>query len=345
MVEKFSNIFYRKLDLVSIRWYFMKKIGIIVTDTEDWTARALIDASRKRGFSTFILDLRTAEVSINSTNIKSTFYAKAGNISLLDFDALIVRDMGTGAFDGVSLRFDILRELEAGGIPVINSPEAIQNAANKYHASYLLAEAGLPTPKTVAVQSLDSALRQISKFGDSVIKPTFGYKGKNIARIKDGELRFSDRKAESVPMEIALEKLLEERGMLYIQEFIENPGRDIRVFVVGGFTIGAIYRKAAAGSWVNNLSQGGCIDRCALTYEQKEIAEKASLAIGATFAGVDIIECFKGIPNVENDKEENEIVRTSKILEINGTPSGKGIFDALGINSADYILDKIQEFL
>ncbi len=323
----------------------MKKIGIIVTDPEDWTTRALIDASRKRGFSPFILDLRIAEVSINSTSIKSTVYFKAGNISLLDFDALIVRDMGTGAFDGVSFRFDILRELEAGGIPVINSPEAIQNAANKYHASYLLAEAGLPTPKTVAVQDLGSALRLVSKFGDSVIKPTFGYKGKNIARIKDGELRFSDRKPESVPLETALEKLLEERGMLYIQEFIENPGRDIRVFVVGDSVIGAIYRKAAAGSWVNNLSQGGSVDRCILTYEQKEIAEKASIAIGTTFAGVDIIECFNGILNVENGKEYNGIEQTSKILEINGTPSGKGIFDALGINSAEYILDNIQDIL
>jgi len=86
----------------------MKKIGIIVTDPEDWTAQALINASRKIGFSPFILDLRTAEVSINSTSTKSTVCFKAGNISLLDFDALIVRDMGTGAFEGVSFRFDIL---------------------------------------------------------------------------------------------------------------------------------------------------------------------------------------------------------------------------------------------
>ena len=90
-----------------------------------------------------------------------------------------------------------------------------------------------------------------------------------------------------------MQRLLEERGMLYIQEFIENPGRDIRVFVVGGTAIGAIYRKAATGSWVNNLSQGGSADRCVLTNEQKELAEKASLAIGTTFAGIDIIEQFE----------------------------------------------------
>ena len=34
-----------------------------------------------------------------------------------------------------------------------------------------------------------------------------------------------------------------------------------------------------------------------------------------------------------------------KILEINGTPSGKGIYDAWGINPAEYILDYIKNIL
>lgn len=268
----------------------MKKIGIAITDPEDWTARALITAAKEKGFFPFILDLRIAEVSISSKTSEPATLFKAGEILLSDLDALIVRDVGAGAFEGVSFRFDILRELEAGGVTVMNSPEAIQNAANKYHASYLLARAGLPVPETVAVQSVEAALRAASGFGDAVIKPVFGYKGKDIARVKDGEIRFSDRKTGPGTVEEILEKLLEERGMLYIQEFIENPGRDIRAFVVGGKAIGAIYRKAAAGSWVNNLSRGGSADRCVLAEEQKEIAEKAALAVGTTFAGIDIIE-------------------------------------------------------
>ena len=323
----------------------MKKIGIIITDPEDWTARALINAARIKGFSPLVIDLRTADVNINSTTPKSTVHFKAGDLSLPDLDAIIVRDVGAGAFEGVSFRFDILRELEAGGVPVINSPEAIQNAANKYHASYLLAEARLSAPETVAVQNMEAALRVISRFGDSVIKPVFGYKGKDIARIKDGEIRFSDRKAESVSLEASLERLLEERGMLYIQEFIENPGRDIRVFVVGGTAIGAIYRKAATGSWINNLSQGGSADRCVLTNEQKELAEKASLAIGTTFAGVDIIEGCGKKANEEHGKDCSAKESSPKILEVNGTPSGKGIYDAWGINPAEYIMEYIKNIL
>ena len=140
--------------------------------------------------------------------------------------------------------------------------------------------------------------------------------------------------------------------MLYIQEFIENPGRDIRIFVLGGSAIGAIYRKAVPGSWVNNLSQGGSADRCVLTDEQKELAEKASLAIGTTFAGVDIIEGIWGKINKansqvgkDNPEECDEKECTTKILEVNGTPSGKGIYDAWGINPAEHILEYIQNIL
>ena len=322
----------------------MKKIGIVITDPDDWTARALIDAAKIKGFSPCALDLRTAEVSMDSTIPKSVHF-KAGDLTLSDLDAIIVRDVGAGAFEGVSFRFDILRELEAEGIPVINSPEAIRNAANKYHASYLMAKACLPAPETVAVQDMEAALNVISRFRDSVIKPVFGYKGKDIARVKSGKVLFSDRKIEAISLEASLERLFEEREMLYIQEFIENPGRDIRAFVVDGTAIGAIYRKAAEGSWVNNLSQGGSADRCILTSEQKELAEKASLAIGTIFAGIDIIEGYIKNVSIENIKDCGAKKSLPKILEVNGTPSGKGIYDAWGINPAEYIVEYIKNIL
>ncbi|MDD3318222.1 MAG: tetrahydromethanopterin:alpha-L-glutamate ligase, partial [Methanosarcina sp.] len=79
----------------------MKKLGIIITDPEDWTARALTVAAEKKGFSPFVLDLRAAEVSMSSATEelaakKSTAVFKVGDVKLCDLDAIIVRDAGAG---------------------------------------------------------------------------------------------------------------------------------------------------------------------------------------------------------------------------------------------------------
>jgi tetrahydromethanopterin:alpha-L-glutamate ligase len=82
-----------------------------------------------------------------------------------------------------------------------------------------------------------------------------------------------------------------------------------------------------------------------LTEEQKELAEKAALAIGTTFAGVDIIEGFAEKIDKEIEIKPNQIEEKPQILEVNGTPSGKGIFDAWGINPAEYIINYIENIL
>jgi len=298
----------------------MKKIGIAVTDPDDWTARALVNAAQQRNIEPSVINLHNADVMI-----RSDVGYSANGIDLSELDALIVRDVGAGAFEGVSFRFDILRQLEMDGTLIINTPEAIQNAANKYHSTCLLAKANLPVPLTEAVQSTGDALNAIAEFGDAIIKPVFGYKGIGIVRIKNGTAYGTDNRECPQSVEQLISDLLNEKGMLFIQEFIANPGRDIRAFVVNGNVIGAIYRTAPAGSWINNISQGGTAARCVLSPAQEEICTRAAETIGTVFAGVDIIEGTS----------------QAVILEVNGTPSGAGIYNAWGINAADHILDYI----
>ena len=122
---------------------------------------------------------------------------------------------------------------------------------------------------------------------------------------------------------------MEKNGLIYIQEFIANPGRDIRVFIINNKVVGSIYRIAPEGCWINNLSQGGTAKPCKLTDEQENLSLKASKVIGTTYAGVDIIE---------GDKPY--------VIEINGTPSGKGIFEATGVDVtvgiAEYLMDLVS---
>ncbi|NYT18731.1 MAG: RimK family alpha-L-glutamate ligase [Methanosarcinales archaeon] len=307
----------------------MKKIGIIVTDPDDPTAIAFGKACQKNNVEHQIMDLREARVSIEN---KTQW--RIGEIDPLQFDAIIIRDVGAGAFEGVSFRFDILRQLEKEGVLVVNSPSAIQNAANKYYASCLLSNKGLPIPRTKVVQDTESAIEVLKEMKDAVIKPVFGYKGMGLHRIKNGMVMPANGTQPKKLASDNIDQLLEQRGMLYIQEFIENPGRDIRAFVVNGKLIGAIYRTAPEGSWINNLSQGGSASQCNLSAEQEEICIKAAGSIGAFFAGVDLVEKIDRHNNVEENL----------ILEVYGTPSVAGIYKAWGINAAnDIIRDVIKE--
>jgi tetrahydromethanopterin:alpha-L-glutamate ligase len=124
-----------------------------------------------------------------------------------------------------------------------------------------------------------------------------------------------------------LAKLLKERGVLYLQQFVPNPGRDIRVFVVGEEALGAIYRISQGDSFVSNLSQGGRALKCELTEAMRALAVNAAKAVGADFAGVDLIEGEEGL----------------FVLEVNATPSGKGIKLACGIDVTERIMGRMLE--
>jgi tetrahydromethanopterin:alpha-L-glutamate ligase len=296
----------------------VKRIAIACGDEPDWTAGALRDACRKHGAEGIFLDLLQQDADLTPSGS-----ADADG----DFDTLVIRDVVAAGNDGLSFRFDWIKGVEEKGIPVINSTEAIRNAASKYRTSCLLHRDNIPVPPTYLVQDMEKALGIIER-RDVVIKPLHGYKGYGMYRIRDGKVVAGNGEDTGMPVAGMLEKLLSERGCLYMQEFVENPGRDIRAFVVGEEVIAAIYRSSADG-WVNNLSQGGSSSRCVLGDKQEELCVRASEAVGTAYAGVDLIEGKN----------------TDMVLEVNATPSGAGIYKTWGINPADRIIGHIIEKL
>lgn len=285
----------------------MKKIGIAVTDPHDWTASALCRAVRGRGMQPFNFSFQNTTSDISSGRII------VDGMDITSLDAVIVRDLGPATVNGSFFRFDILTQLEEMGVVIVNSPSAIALCANKYGSSFKFRKNGIPTPETVVTDNFDCAMDALSGFGRAVVKPVFGYKGIGVECVRndDGGMR-------------RLRDIIEKDGIVYLQEFIPNQGRDIRVFVVDNRVLGAIYRTAPDGGWINNLSQGGSPRVCSLTKEQEALSLMAAKVAGTVFAGVDIIE---------GDR--------SYVLEINGTPSGKGIFESCRMDVAPAIVDYV----
>ena len=285
--------------------------GIVVSDPEDWTAKSLRTAFLKRGSEADFLNFSELTAFIGP-EVRLT----SRGVSLTDIDGLVVRDLGRGKPVDVAFRFEMLHALKDIGISVINPPEAIARAANKLGTTLALERAGVPTPVTATTSSLKAALEFLAKYKKVVSKPLFGYKGRGIVLLTEED-------------ETVLRTTLESQGIVYLQEFIhmENP-RDIRAFVVNGEVMGAIYRVAPVGAWISNLAKGGKAEPCPVTDELRDLAVRACRAVGAVYSGVDLLETSEGL----------------KVIEVNGTPSGKGIYDALGADVTEAIANHIIGF-
>ncbi|OYT63532.1 alpha-L-glutamate ligase [Methanosarcinales archaeon ex4572_44] len=281
------------------------KIGIVVTDPADWTAERFIHGLRLVGVEPITIELGKAVSNVSEITCEG--------FSLFDLDGLLVRDVGGGGLESSVFRFDLLVELECSGIQVVNPSHAIQLAANKHLSYWKLKRSKLPLPLTCVTSEIKEAISFVENLGSAVAKPIFGYKGLDVELIDAKRLH-------------RVSTIIRERGVIYLQEFIPHAGRDVRAFVVGNEVIGAIYRIAPENEWISNLSQGGTPQPCSLTGVQKDLAIRAARALGAAYAGVDLIG------------DENETF----VLEVNGTPSGYGLFAACRVDVTRAIIDLLM---
>lgn len=194
----------------------------------------------------------------------------------LKFDAILERSI---RYSG---GLNILRILNAWGIPTINSAKVAEICGDKLATSAALKQAGLPQPRTFLAFAPEAALEAIETLGYPVVlKPVVGSWGRLLAKVNDRD---------------AAEAILEHKSILgsvqhsvfYIQEYIKKPGRDIRVFVVGDQAVTAIYRKSP--HWITNTARGGEGEVCQITPELAELSVKAAQAVGGGVLAIDILE-------------------------------------------------------
>ena len=172
--------------------------------------------------------------------------------------------------------------LETRGYLVVNSSESIAVCGNKLWTLSKLVKAGIPVPRTLVSFSLDRAIRDAGKLGwPLVTKPLLGSWGRLVARVDGPE---------------ALRSILEYRERIpglysrvhMLQEYIDKPGRDIRVFTLNDEPLVAIFR--VSNHWITNTSRGGRAEPAPLDPELEDLASRAARALGGGFLGLDVFE-------------------------------------------------------
>ena len=243
---------------------------------------------------TAVLSTRVAilasRIRVEEKHLISAFEARGVTPTLISDDELIL------PVDGEPLPYDVilersvsttrglyaLRLLEALGNLVINRYQTASTCADKLLTTVALQQAGVPQPRVEVAFTPESALKAIEQMGYPVVlKPVFGSWGRLLARI-------NDRDAAEAVLEHKEVLGSPQHNVIYIQEYIQKPGRDIRAFVVGDECICAIYRHSE--HWITNTARGGKAENCPVTPEIGELSVRAAQAVGGGVLAVDLLE-------------------------------------------------------
>jgi len=184
-----------------------------------------------------------------------------------------------------------LKTFERWNIPTINPAAATAICDDKALCSLALERAGVRTPRTLLAFSIESALEACEQIGyPAILKPVTGSWGRLLSKVNGPEQArvILDQKKELGSMH---------HSIFYVQEYIEKPGRDIRAFVIGERVIAASYRTSE--HWITNTARGASSLPCKVTPEIEAAALSACKAVGARWAGVDLIEMGDGYSCVE----------------------------------------------
>lgn len=213
---------------------------------------------------------------------------------------------------------------EAEHIPVFNSSRAIEVCDNKCLTHLALKKAGLPMPDTifapmtysnVGYSDLDflSQIEEVFSY-PIIVKEAYGSFGAQVYFVENRkQLIFHTKRLEGTPF-------------LY-QKYIESSyGRDVRLQVVGEQVVAAMYRYSDS-DFRANVSAGGSMRAYEPDESQCELAVKACRAVGADFAGVDLLF-----------GEDGEML----VCEVNSNAHFKNIETCTGVNSAEWILRYIK---
>lgn len=209
--------------------------------------------------------------------------------------------------------------LNALGIPTVNAASVIATCNDKVACTAALTAAGVPSPATRVAFAPESALAAIEELGYPVVlKPVVGSWGRLLAKLNDRE---------------AAEAVLEHKAVLgsyqhsifYLQEYIAKPGRDIRVVVIGGEPVAAMYRNSQ--HWITNAARGASCTNCPLTPEIGDLALRAAQAVGGGAVAVDLIESPRGL----------------LVTEVNATMEFKSLTEASGVDVAGRLVDYVLE--
>lgn len=281
---------------------------LLVYEVIRWEEKALLDAAKEIDLDVEPVHLYSTAIQVGSNGLKDVLKTNA--------EIALQRAIS----HTIALNSTIA--LESLGVRVINNSMSMSIAMNKLWTLSILSRYGIKTPRTLVAFSDEACFKYAQILGyPIVLKPIDGSWGRLIAMARDEE---------------ELRAILEHRSYIQnpsmkvhmLQEFVNKPNRDIRIFVVGDEVPVAIYR--VSNHWITNTARGGKAEPAKIDDELRELVLKVAKLIGVEIAGIDVFE----------DRNRGYIVN-----EINAVPEFKNTVAATGYKLHLKIMEYVKSQL
>jgi len=216
----------------------------------------------------------------------------------------------------------VARRLEHIGTHTINSTAAIEVCNDKGLQALVFSRHDIPHPVSRHAFDDEQVREAVAELGwPAVLKPMSGSWGRGVTRLVN---------EECVDAWIGGREAADARGKLFpvlVQQYVDKPGEDLRVVVVGETPVVAIQRISTG--WRTNTHLGARIERVDITREIAKLCGQVVEVLGDGFYGIDLVA----------DRTTHEL----KVLEVNANPDFARSSQVHGVDVAGRLADYISE--
>lgn len=288
-----------------------KRVGVVGLPGK-WSTEALADALAERTGFRLVVDLGRVSMDLQRRQVDYQ------GTELTELDALVVKKVDDEYSPHMLDRIELLRFISQCGVRVFSKPESIIRLIDRLSCTVTLAAAGIPMPRTLITEDVDQAVAAIRSFGGAVLKPLYSTKARGMVALAPAaadELR-------------ARVQAFKDAGnpVMYVQQKITLPGRDLGVVFVGRKYVTTYARVRAVGSWSTTTQDGGCYAPHTPRPDTIELCQRAQALFDLDFTAVDVVET----------EDQGPLV-----FEVSAFGGFRGLRDANHIDAASLYADHV----
>ncbi len=286
------------------------KIGIIGIPGK-WSTETLADAVAERTGHRLVIDM--GDVSLDLERQRLLFQGQ----DLCKLDALIVKKISASYNPNTLDRLELLRVTEQAGVRVFSRAEHILRLVDRLSCTVTLRNGGIPMPATRVTEDIGAAITAVQDYGSAIFKPLYSTKARGMCVID------ANRGRAEVEREIRVFQA--ENPMMYIQQKIELPGRDLGMVFLGGEYLGSYARVPSEDAWNTTIHSGGKYASHTPPTAVIELAQRAQALFDMDFTTVDVAETNTG----------------PIVFEVSAFGGFRGALEGVGIDAAGLYADHV----